>query len=155
MTATGSAIPAAIDALVASLTTLLPDVLVIDGMPVTDASVPKALCVGMRAVDPTGPDEAAVSNQQWANLGRNTRDETLSIHMLAAGWDGGGNQKRARDAAFDVVNALAGLIQTDPKLGGSVLVVTGVSDLTLSQCQYADGAVAYIPLDLTARARLS
>lgn len=152
---TGSAIPAVIDKLVDLLSTLLPDVLVIDGMPVTDASVPKALCIGMRGIDPTGPEEAASSSQQWAILGHATRDETLTVHMVAAGWDGAGNQKAARDAAFSIVDAVAVLIQTDPTLAGVVICVTNVNDLNLSQCQYADGAVAYIPLDLTCRARLS
>lgn len=152
---TGSAIPAVIDALVDSLTTLLPDVLVIDGMPVTDASVAKALCVGMRSFDPTGPEEAATSDQTWAHLGHQVTDETLVVHMVAAGWDGGGNQKAARDAAASIVDGLADLIRSDPSLGDVVLYVEGVNSLSLTQCQYADGAVAYIPLDLACQARHS
>lgn len=155
MTARGSAIPAAIDALIASLSAALPDVLVVDGMETSDDKAPMVLFVGLSDPDGTGPESAASSTQKWANLGRNTRDEKLTINLVAVAWNGDRKQKMARDDVFGMVDQIADLIQTDPTLGGSVLVVTDVSNIDLRQVEDSAGIGAYLPLSITCTARLS
>lgn len=152
---TGSAIPAIIDALITTLDAALPGVEVIDGMGATDTGAQRLLFVGLSDPDADRPAEAAASDQAWAWLGHMQRDETATVHLVAVAWNGDGDQKRARDEAFGIVDAVAAAITTDPTLGGVVVQVRAVEGLSLTQAQTDAGALAYVPVSLSCRARLS
>lgn len=152
---TGSAVPAAIDALVSICSDVLGEGFVSDGPWASDRYQPGIVLVGVSDIDAPGPDESVSSGQSWAWLGHQMMDETFAIHCTAVGWDDGeGVMKIARDRAFEVVGVLTAAIRSDPTLRGSVLMVSGVTSMRLRQNQMERGAVAYLPFDVECRARL-
>lgn len=152
---TGSAVPAVIDTLIASLSTALPAAAVFDGAGATDLNPPLAVHVGLSDVDDDGWSEAAASSQGWAWLGHSQRDEQFSVHCDVIAWNGTGDAKAARDAAYTALTAVASAITGDPALGGSALYTVGLTTSALFQIQSATGAAARLPFDVTCRARLS
>jgi len=153
MTTVVSAIPAAIDALIATFTAA--GVAVIDGEGASNSTYPAVVFVGISDPDGDGIEEAASSDQEWAWLGHVQRDETLQIHCVAEAWTGDANPKAARDSAFALVRTISDAITTDPSLGGSVLYVQAINGLTYKNLRDADGCRADIPFTITCRARLS
>jgi len=151
---TPSAIPQVIDALVASFKAALGDDAVYDGPGVSSASPQKYVLVGVADPDGEFMDEAASSTQEWAWLGHVQRDETLTVHCVAVAWNGDTDMKKARDDAFDVVRLVTDEIQADPTYGNQgVLWVQAVSSISLRQLQDENGAIVYLPFDITIRAR--
>jgi hypothetical protein len=153
MTTVISAIPAAIDALIATFTAA--GVQVIDGQGATDDSAKAVVFVGIVDPDSEGLEDAATSDQTWAWLGHVQRDENVSIHCLASAWTGDDNPKVARDNAFAMVRTLSDAITVDPTLGGAVLAVNAIDGLSYRSLRGPDGCRADIPFTVTCRARLS
>jgi len=157
----GSIAPAAIDALIAQLAGN--GFTVIDGPGATDASIQSALFIGLNSTDSIDFIESAALDQGWAWLGHNMRDENVTIHCLAQGWDGNADMKAARDAVFATLTALATLIQTDPSLGFkdapvagiNLLQVTEVRAASFKQTQDEEGAIAQLSFDIQVRGRVS
>ena len=156
----GSAIPAVVDALIATLTSAGLEVL--DGPGITDDPLPLSVHVGWGDPDSEQIEESASADQTWAWLGHVQRDETVTVHCRIVAWSGdsdSGAMKRVRDSAFSAFAAIGTAIQTDPSLGASasgVLNVTDVGRIALYQVQDEEaGTRADIAFDVTCQARLS
>lgn len=149
-----SVVPALIDALVDAAETALPDALVLDGLGVTD-DPGDYLMIGVDDPDADGGAFSASGRQQWANANHTTRDESGEVTCAAYSWNGNGNQKAARDAAFTMVEALASACRTNPSLDVSTLLWTDFgSDTNLSQFQGEWGAAALVVFTVAFRARI-
>ena len=111
-----SSIPAAIDWLVATasdLAALAAPAAVYDGWPSGRADT--ALVIGVT------PDDAETGDiPVWAQVGAQTTWEQVAIPCVIWAYRGGSTMKTARDAAFAVLNALDGMLRTDPTLGGAI-----------------------------------
>lgn len=109
-----SAVPAFTDALVAQLTTLFPNALVVDGDP--DNLVDDIVSVG----DSTSSEEpdALAPGGRW---------EVIDITVTIASARGGNSAKPPRDAAFGMLDDLRTYLRTtDRTVGGSVLGNGGI-----------------------------
>ena len=147
-------VPALIDALVDAATTALPDVLVLDGMGATDEPG-DYLMVGVDDPDTEGDAFAADSQQRWAHANGSARDESGQVTCAAFSWNGDGDQKAARDAAYASVEALAAACRATPDLGVSSLLWTDFgTDARLTQMQGDSGAAALVVFQIAFRARI-
>jgi len=119
-----SAVPAVIDALVTACTAALPDVSVVDGSDFDEAPG-DFLLIGVEDPDLPNLDFSAEAQQDWATTGINgARDESGEIVCAAMSWNGEGEQKRARDAAYAIQTAVENLLRTTPTLGLPTLLWT-------------------------------
>lgn len=108
-----------IDALVDTMTTALPDALVIDGPPTQGAtSGTDVLVIGWDGTE--DGDEAGLVSQEWAGIGNRARNENLSVTCYAESTSGDTALKPTRDAALAVVQAVEDALRADPQLGGSL-----------------------------------
>lgn len=156
-----SRVPAVLDYLVATfqaastLGTATPPVAVYDGPVVTGEAAQLVLWVGMDDPDSNEAPISAESESQWAALGRQARNEQLSIHCVAEAWSGDRDVKTIRTAVCGVVAAVEALIRADADLGGTLpsgwCEVTGMQ---LRQNNEDQGAVARISFKLDCRARI-
>jgi hypothetical protein len=148
-----SVVPALIDALIAAAETAGVEN-VYDGVHVSE-DPGDFLMVGVDDPDSDGGSLSADSRQQWANANHTTRDESGSVTCAAYSWNGDGDQKAARDAAYVMVEALASACRTTPGLGvGSLLWTDFGSDANLSQLQGDWGASALVVFTIAFRARI-
>lgn len=153
---TASTIPAVIDALIASFGTALGTSNVMDGPGVTDDTLTDYVLVGVADPDADSVAEAATSQQSWAWLGHQMRDETVVVHCVAVSWNGDGVAKTARDSVFSMVATVTTAIQNDPTYGVSgALYVQGVTSMSLHQLSDENGTIAFLPFDVTVRSRIS
>lgn len=109
-----SSVPAAIDALVATLERELRPVRIIDG-PATSGVQGDAIWVGITPDDPStdAPDFVA-------GLGK-TR-EAFEIRCLARSWSGSADVAAQRRRAYDLVRRVREVLRADPTLGGAVML---------------------------------
>lgn len=155
----GSLIPQAIDAIISSLQGQTFEV--IDGPGMTEDAMKSALFVGLNNTDGLDFITAATSDEQWAFLGHNVRDETAQIHCLAEAWDGGADQRVARDTVFGTLTTVTSMLQANPQLSpngdtaqpGTVLWVQAIGSISFDQTQDANGAYARLGFDITLRGR--
>ncbi|AGW41299.1 hypothetical protein O159_12200 [Leifsonia xyli subsp. cynodontis DSM 46306] len=153
---TASTIPVVIDALIASFGTALGDSNVFDGTGVTDNTLTDYVLVGVADPDGDSITESATSQQSWPWLGHAVRDETVVVHCVAVSWNGDGVAKTARDSVFNMLGTVTTAIQDNPSYGVSgVLYVQGVTSMSLHQLQDENGAIAFLPFDVTVRSRIS
>src|SRR5690348_2679477 len=111
---TVSAIPATIDKVIAVLTAALPALTVLDGPAPGDASQTNYLLVGASEAAPdSGGTESVNGSQRWRTTGL-TREERFVLMCVARSWNGDGNQKSARDAAFSTMAAVEAQLRADP-----------------------------------------
>lgn len=117
MAATTSTIPACLDALVQAARSALAGVQVIDGQP-AETLEPDVLMIGF-----TGqPSEAAVTSTLTREVYARSPDrEQYDIACLASSWRGDTDPKVVRDRAFELVDAVTGVLADDQTLGGVVL----------------------------------
>lgn len=149
-----SAIPAAIDALLAVARTAIDSHHVIDGPGATPVDGTSYLYIGVTDGD-DGETTAAQSTQAWAWLGHTQRDEELDIFCDARAWTGDqANMKGPRDAVFATLKAFTDAIESDPSLDGSVIYATGVTSTALRQWQDSKGVAAALAFTVSCRARL-
>jgi hypothetical protein len=142
-----SVVPALIDALVAATGGY-------DGLAVTDEPG-DFLMIGVDDPDTEGGAFSGESRQSWANANSTARDESGSITCAAYSWNGDGDQKTARDAAYVLVEALASVCRATPALGLSTLLwVDFGSDANLQQFQGEWGASALVVFTVAFRARI-
>lgn len=150
-----SAIPAAIDYLVATATALpecAAPVRVFDGWP--DGRAETALTIGVTPED--GDTEDAVTH---GNLGAQTQWEDFTVPCLIwAHRAGGGAMKAARDAAFAILNALDTHLRTHRDLGGALKSGTAIAaNVVVRQTndaeQAGEGRVCEISFDVLCRSR--
>lgn len=162
---TTSRIPAVIDYLVATLAAdtglaaLAFDdqtgVVVYDGTEPSDEAPKQALYVG---VDDPDSDDQTVANgeQDWAGLGKGSRDEMITIWLTAETWYGDNAVKPARDAAYAIVGRVEDITRADASLGGTVLfTLPGVTGHRLKQGWLEQiGCRARVTFRIDAKARL-
>ena len=150
-----SVVPALIDALIAAASTAgVANVL--DGVSLSgDAAAGDYLMIGVDDPDSEGDAFTGSSRQRWANSNGRQRDEEGEITCAAYSWNGDGDQKAARDAAFVMVEALASACRATPDLGVANLLWTDFgSDTNLSQNQGDWGASALVVFTIAFRARI-
>lgn len=142
-----SVVPALIDALVAATGGY-------DGLAVTDEPG-DFLMIGVDDPDTEGGAFSSESRQEWANANNTARKESGTITCAAYSWNGDGDQKVARDAAYALVEALASACRANPSLGVASLLWTDFgSDANLTQLQGEWGASALVVFTVAFRARI-
>jgi hypothetical protein len=157
-----SRVPALIDYLVALFTSAAtlgaaaPPVTIYDGPPTTALDAPLKLYVGMSDPDSDQIEPAAEFTQEWAGLGRQGRNETVTIHCCAEAWTGTDDIKTARLAVTGIVAAVETVMQADTtQFGGNVLFpMPGVDAGFLLQNNTAEGAIARVPFSLIFKSRI-
>ena len=150
-----SAVPAVIDAVVATLTAALGSDVVNDGQGATASDGGLYVLVGVDDPDSEGYQTAAESAQGWAWLGRQAHYEDITVHSVVVAWNGDADQKAARDSAYAAMKVVAEAIAADPSLGGSVLWTLGVVSHDLRQIQDDKGASALLRFDVTCKAQIA
>lgn len=155
MTTQTSAIPDVIDYLVTTLTAALPDVTVIDGPGITDASAENWLFVGVDDPDSESAPTSAEATSDWSTLGARQRREDIVVHCAAISYSGDDVIKTVRDAAFVTVAGVEQAIVTDPTLGGAVLYATFGGVGAVRQNTNDQGVEAWALFTVAARARLT
>lgn len=149
-----SAYPAVIDALIAGAIAALPNVRVYDGDEVTE-DPGDFLMIGSNNTDDTGDVNAGEFRQAWANANHTARDEEGEINCLSLSWNGDGNQKAARDAAFATCEAVAAMCRTNPSLGVASLLWTSFGTRgTPWQNHDENGAMCLVEFQIAFRARI-
>jgi hypothetical protein len=138
-----SKVPAAIDRLVLTLTTALPDVQIIDGPPIINLEE-----VGI-AIGYT-PDQISVQAVS-DGAGLVAEMETFDINCLAWQRSGEGEMKTIRDGVFAVIAAVNVILANDRKLGGAVTNAQ-LRVVDLDQTQTPDGTWAVVAFVVTCKA---
>lgn len=157
-----SRIPAVIDYLVTTFTAsstlgaATPPVKVYDGPQTIESSDPLVLWVGLDDPDAAGGRRAGDSQMSWAALGRQGKNEQLSIYCAADAWYGTDDIRTARVAAYGITAAVETLIQADATLGGTVVTPGNaiVTNTQLLQDNTNRGALARVTFEITAQARI-
>jgi len=125
---------------------------VYDGYPVTTTPPADFVIVG-GTDDPD--DDAASLDQEWAGLGKASRDETGQITCAVVSQSGGTDLKTHRDRVLVILGELETALRADPTLGG--VVQSGWLHLTagaLNQQQNANGSRARLTFTVSYRARV-
>lgn len=154
-----SVIPQLIDALVSNLTTSLSasPVLVIDGYG-TDDDPADFLMIGIDDPTASGPTASASAGQKPGPMATTRpRDQEGQVWCAAYSWNGNGNQKQARDAAYTYMAAVENLLRTNPNLGiaaGGYFVAQMGADERLMQNQDQNGAEAGLIFSVKFEARI-
>jgi hypothetical protein len=159
---TTSRIPALLDYLVtlftnsALLGAAVPPVTVYDGPATTGLDAPLKLFVGLSDPDNPNAEPAADSVQEWAALGRQARNETVTVHCCAEAWAGTDDMHTVRASATGIVAAVEQVMQADTtQFGGNALFPDpGITGLALLQNNTQTGAVARVAFDLIFKARI-
>jgi hypothetical protein len=157
-----SRLPALIDYLVtlftndATLGAATPPVTIFDGPVTTGLDPSLKLFVGLSDPDNTGPEPAGETTQDWAALGRRSRDEMVTIHFCAEAWSGIDDIKTQRTAAYGIVSAVETLLQADvTQFGGNVLFPDpGITNIALMQANTGDGAHVRVAFDVIFKSRI-
>ncbi len=157
-----SRIPALLDYLVtlftnsALLGAATPPVTVYDGPTVTELDPLLKLYVGLTDPDSDAAEPAADSQQEWGAIGRQGRNETVTVHCCAEAWSGTDDMKTVRVAATGIVAAVEQVMQADTtQFGGNVLFpAPGITALSLLQNSTTAGAVARVAFDLVFKSRI-
>lgn len=148
-----SVFPALVDALVAQATAALPGVLVLDGEGATD-DPGDFLMIGSNSVDGEGMVTSGSSRISKRATGP-VYEEQGGVNCMALSWNGNGNQKAARDAAFAIAEAVQTLCRATPNLGVANIVETRYGDQTTPlQVQSKDGAVCIVEFTVAYTARI-
>ncbi|RKT49358.1 hypothetical protein [Saccharothrix australiensis] len=156
-----SAIPAALDALVALCTAaavpggLLDGVAVIDGPPVDEPTEELVLYLGDTPDD--GP--AVTAQQSFATFGDGAKDEAAAIYCTAISRSGDTDVKAERDRAFGIVAAVEQLLRpgrpgADPRLGGAVQWSDVGGEETYTPVQTDKGCLVEVGFTVLFRARI-
>lgn len=138
-------IPDVIDALVTLSAAALPSVKVYDGFGLSD-DVGDFLMVGVEDPETQGFTTSASAGQNWHDTGQDgKRDDTGDVTCCALSWNGNGNQKTARDAAFAIVAGVEGLVRENSTLGLDDLLWAEIGQqIELHQAQDDAGAAAWV-----------
>lgn len=149
-----SALPALIDALFEGSRAALPNVGVYDGFAVTN-DTGDHLFIGVDDPDNQDGASSATTQQAWANANHTARDESGDVTCAALSWNGDGDMKAARDAAYATCAAVENLLRANPALGVPSLLWTSFgTSQSLTQDQTDDGALALVVFTVSFRARI-
>lgn len=111
-----SAVPTAIDALVAEFTAGMPDVQVVDGTPVVDV---RGDVVGVGAVLDLELPLDLDSLETVAGL--EAVRKSCTVTCLARSWSGNAHVKPQRDRTYALITRVRDLLRANPTLGGEVI----------------------------------
>lgn len=136
-------LPVVIDALVALWSQALPGVQVVDGQPL-DVE-PDIVCVAFTG---TPGEPAATSTRTRDQVATEPDHESYEITCLASSLRGETDAKQVRDRAYELVDALAGLLADDPTLGGVAARAELTAD-SFAQDQTPEGAAATVQFVVT------
>jgi hypothetical protein len=158
---TTSRIPALIDYLVTTFTNAAtlgqatPPVTVYDGPQTTEAPASLVLWVGLDDpdTDQVAPS-AAASQQEWAGLGKQARNEISTIHCVAEAWTGADDIKGMRTAAFAIAGAVEDIVRTDPFSGLALFPDPGVTGMELRQNNTQSGSQARVSFQIAFKSRI-
>lgn len=140
-----SAVPAAVDALVAALEKAIGRNKVIDGPPVKD--IPgDVVAVG---VAPTEPADVESSEEP---SGLRSFDEVFDVICLARSWSGNEAVKPQRDRTYALVNAAKAAVRADPTLAGAVYQAQFVGSSYMPWRSDAGQLVVDVPFRIRIRA---
>src|SRR6185503_1586429 len=106
-----SAIPSVIDALFA-LGQSIESVTVVDGFSLSK-DPGDFLMIGVDDPDNANSAQSADSQQNWASNNPGSVDETGQVTCAALSWNGNGDPKAARDAAFATCGAFATALRSN------------------------------------------
>jgi hypothetical protein len=161
MTGNATQIPAAIDALVAKLTTAIgTGTNIVDGPPLSwgplelpDAEVSenRYLFIGARPDD----DNSGDGENEFNAAGAVSLDERFVIWCTAFVWSGNGGLKANRDDCAGIVTSVRQAIAADPALNGAVLYSRVAAVTGLAQRQDDQGSDALIVFPVACRAYLT
>jgi hypothetical protein len=124
-----------------------------DGPALTQTFTPLNLYVGMTDPDADEPISAN-SEKVWAALGKQSVDESLTVHCCAEAWSGVTDMRTSRLAAYGIVSAVETLLRADPMFGGLVLFCEPASGEELRQDEIEQGARAKVLFRIDAKARI-
>lgn len=156
---TTSRVPQVIDYLVATFqaatATTLAGVTVFDGPEVTGAAPQMAIYVGVDDIDSPDAQNSADSQQEWAGLGKQAINETVTVRCTAVAWSGSDDVRTVRQNAYAIMSAAEDLLRGDASLGGNVLFANpAVETRQLRQNTTTKGMVAQVTFDVTGKARI-
>jgi hypothetical protein len=159
--ATTSRIPAATDALLATLSAAIGTTTnVVDGPPnnwdnvelaADSVSESRFLFVGATPDSDTSFD----GDQDFNAAGAVSRDEHFTIYLTALAWGGDQVMKTRRDDAFGIVASVETAIRADPSLTGAVLYSRTAGIESASQQQNEHGSQCLVIFTVACRAYLS
>ncbi|MGD9693919.1 MAG: hypothetical protein AB7G17_14365 [Phycisphaerales bacterium] len=133
--------PNLLKALIESATALLPGVLVLDGVGVTN-DPGDYLMIGVD--DPTKPVPTAITSTEEFGAFGSTRPrfENGSVFMTAFSWNGDADQEAARDAVYAIAGVLSDSVRpNDLAVPGLMSLGFGESsELRQAQTEYGAGA---------------
>lgn len=140
-----SAFPAVVDALITLAPGVVPGgVSVADGIPDSDDPA-DFLAVGLPSLSEQGSMFSGESQQKWADVGGHSRDEEGLVNCVAAARSTNETAKDARDRAFAIVEAVAGLCRANPTLGVSQVMWTSFGATVSPTLLYEAGrGVSYV-----------
>ncbi|KUH38386.1 MULTISPECIES: hypothetical protein [Streptomyces] len=152
-----SAVPAAIDALLAILRAApaLADVDIIDGPPTGDMSAADIVAVGWQ---PDGEDAVSLV-QEFAYAGARRRDEEFVISCWLESWTGDSDVASRRTRAFELLAVVEDALRASdaapeaPTLGGAVLWAHLTAG-TLRQVNTDQGVRVGVAFSVACRARI-
>lgn len=157
-----SAIPDAIDALVAlaeantDVGQVFDGVVIFDGPPPDDPSEQVYLCIG----DTPDDDSPGVTGEQsFEALGGNSKNEAFTIYCTAISRSGDTNVKAERDRAFAVMGGLERLLRqgepgSNARLGGVVQWAAIGGEENYTAIQTSKGALVEVGFTIACRARI-
>ncbi len=108
-----SAVPVALDALVALFTARLPGTQIVDGPPTVDVAG-DVVAVGVTPQDPADVQ----STEDIAGLG--AVQESFDVLCMARSWSGNDGVKAQRDRTYALLGAVRDRLRADPTLNGAV-----------------------------------
>lgn len=154
MTTTSRA-PAVIDALVDffEAAPALADAKIVDGPPVTSASLKNAVYVGYDG-DEAGEGQAADVSQTWASIGQKARNETITVTCAVVVWRGNTKVRPVRVLAYDLLAAVEESLRADPSLGLPPPTVAAWASGQLYQSQRDTGIECRIPFQVSVQTRI-
>lgn len=162
MSITTSSIPAAVDYLVTTCTkTFGSTVQVMDGPPVsgTELTANDRLWIGYSPLSPDLP--AVTGDQQFANLGARSRNETYAIVCAIEQWSGDPTMQALRDGAFSLLATVETLLRGtngdpgDTTLGRAVLFSQIAGGIQVDTQMDTSGAGVLIQFHVKCTARLT
>ncbi|MGZ4518877.1 MAG: hypothetical protein ACXVXO_00325 [Mycobacteriaceae bacterium] len=113
------------------------------------------LFVGINDVYTADWTVGANSNQQWATLGAQQRDDNGEVWCTAYSWNGDSDSDAAMDAAYGTVAALEAALRADVTLGNLPGVLwVGVTTTELRETQDSGGARAQVIFTVAYRGRI-
>lgn len=150
-----SVVPAFLDAIVEGARFAAPALNVYDGFGSTD-DPGDFLMVGVSDPDMEGVENAAEGQQDWATVGQQgARSERGEVTCVALSWNGNGDAKAARDAAYATVALVETFCRNDPDLGiPTLLWNSALSSHQLLQNQDDQGALAMVTFRIAFQARI-